>query len=246
MAKRVLRCGVLAASMVLLAGCSTTTAAGSSPAQPGSGTGTGQQSTPGTTMQPGMVMPDGTTMSPGMVMPDGTTMAGTDNSTGSPSSIAGGASGAAKDGPAPAGGPSASALMTCGQETKDNVAKILALPAAPHTADSWVNKLYTCTYQLADGPLVLSVKESADNQAARGYFDALRVVLGSTHSIDGLANLGLPAYQDAAGSVVFVKDNMTLRVDAGKLPDKVGPHGVSRNELAYEIATAVLACWSGK
>ena len=224
MARHAVRCGVLAASVVLLAGCSTTAAA-PSPGDSGPGTGAGQQSASGPsapaggTMPPGMVMPDGSTM-PGMVMPDGSTM--------------------------PAGPPSASAKMICGPETQDNVAKVLALPARPHTTDSWANTLYTCTYHLADGPLVLSVKESADDQAARGYFDALRVTLGSTHSIDGLANLGLSAYQDTAGSVVFIKDNMTLRVDAAQLPDKIGPHSVSRHELAYEIATAVLACWSGK
>lgn len=219
MARHAVRCGVLAASVVLLAGCSTTAAA---PSPGASGPGAGQQSGSGLSapaggaMRPGMVMPDGSTM-PGMVMPD-----------------------------APAGPPSASAKMICGPETQDNVAKVLALPATPHTTDNWANTLYTCTYYLADGPLVLSVKESADDQAARGYFDALRVTLGSTHSIDGLANLGLSAYQDTAGSVVFIKDNMTLRVDAAQLPDKIGPHSVSRHDLAYEIATAVLACWSGK
>jgi len=213
MARHAVRCGVLAASVVLLAGCSTTAAA-PSPGDSGPGTGAGQQSASGPSA------PAGGTMPPGTVMPDASTM--------------------------PAGPPSASAKMICGPETQDNVAKVLALPARPHTTDNWANTLYTCTYHLADGPLVLSVKESADDQAARGYFDALRVTLGSTHSIDGLANLGLPAYQDTAGSVVFVKDNMTLRVDAAHLSEKIGPHSVSRHDLAYEIATAVLACWSGK
>ncbi len=136
--------------------------------------------------------------------------------------------------------------MICGSETKDNLAKMLALSAAPHSVDSWADRIYTCTYHLADGPLTLSVKESADANAAHGYFDSLKATLGSTHTIDGLANLGLPAYENTDGSVVFVKDNMTLHVDASQLPEKVGPHGVSRNDLSYEIATAILACWSGK
>lgn len=136
--------------------------------------------------------------------------------------------------------------MVCGAETRDNIAKILALAAAPHTVDSWADRLYTCTYHLAGGPLVLSVKESGDAASARGYFDALRPTLGTTQTIEGLANLGLPGYETADGTVVFVKDNMTLQIDARKLPDSVGPHNVSRTDLAYQIATAVLGCWTGK
>jgi hypothetical protein len=144
-----------------------------------------------------------------------------------------------------ANGPSAATKMVCAQETQDNVTKILALTTPAVTKDSWSQELYTCTYQLAGGPLVLSVKESADPAAAHTYFTELQKTLGATKPIDGLANLGLPAYKTDAGQVVFVKDSMTLDVDASALPSAVGPHGITPGALAYEIATAVLACWSG-
>ncbi|MEO9094101.1 MAG: hypothetical protein ABI255_00595 [Microbacteriaceae bacterium] len=177
---------------------------------------------------------------PGMSMGPGESMAGMPPSAPQTSD---------PDGSAHAGGggdrPSASARMICTSETKDNVAKILGLGSAPHTVDRWSDHLFSCTYHLADGALALSVKESADDGSARVYFDALQQKLGSTQPIDGLANLGLPAYETTDGAVVFVKDNMTLNVDASKLPVAVGPHAVSRTDFAYQVATAVLGCWSG-
>jgi hypothetical protein len=93
---------------------------------------------------------------------------------------------------------------------------------------------------------VLSVKESANPAAARAHFNALRTRLGGTHPLTGLAALGLPGYQKESGRVVFLKDNMTLQVDATALPHQVGPQNTSRPELAYTVATDVLACWTGE
>lgn len=90
------------------------------------------------------------------------------------------------------------------------------------------------------------MEESSDAASARGYFDAMQGKLAPTQPIEGLPNLGLPAYETADGLVVFVKDNMTLQVDATMLTDKIGPHGVTRTAFSYEIATAILGCWTGK
>ncbi len=133
--------------------------------------------------------------------------------------------------------------MICGDETKTNLMSSLALPGPPEGTDSWADKLYTCTYSLPAGKLVLSVKESDNPTSARAYFDALQHRLGSTEPIDGLSNLGLPAFKTADGNVVFVKDNMTLQVDGTALSKTVGPHSVSRTEVSFEIATAILGCW---
>jgi hypothetical protein len=134
--------------------------------------------------------------------------------------------------------------MVCGEETRSNIVRILSLPATPRTTDTWAGKLYTCTYALPSGPLALSVKEAADPGAARGYFEGLQHSTASAQPIDGMANLGLPAFQATDGSVAFVKDNFVLKVDAAALPATLGPHGVTRGAFAYEVATAVLACWS--
>lgn len=62
--------------------------------------------------------------------------------------------------------------------------------------------------------------------------------------MSGLVGLGLPAYQDTTGRVVFLKDNMTLLVNPAALPPRVGPHKSSRADFAYTLATDILACWS--
>jgi hypothetical protein len=134
--------------------------------------------------------------------------------------------------------------MICAEETRTNIVRILALPTPPRTTDAWADKLYTCTYALPAGPLTLSVKETADPAAARGHFDSLQQRTASARPIEGMANLGLPAFETAAGSAVFVKDSFVLTVDATGLKANLGPHKVSRNAFAYEVATAVLACWS--
>lgn len=133
--------------------------------------------------------------------------------------------------------------MVCGEETRTNITRILSLPASPATTDSWVDTLYTCTYALPVGSLVLSVKEASNPTAARAHFDGLQRATAGAVPIEGLANLGFPAFQTPA-SAVFVKDNSVLTVDAAALPPTVGPHDVSRSAFAYEVASAVLACWS--
>ncbi|MEW1808986.1 hypothetical protein [Pseudarthrobacter sp. NPDC080039] len=144
---------------------------------------------------------------------------------------------------AAAGGPSAAALMVCGEETRDNIVKILALPSPPGTSASWADKLYTCTYTLPAGALVLSVKEAPDPDTAHTYFQDLQRTTGGAAPIEGLANLGFPAFQTPA-SAVFVKDNFVLTVDAAALPETLGPNQVTRAAFAYQVASTVLACWS--
>ncbi|MDQ0620026.1 hypothetical protein [Arthrobacter globiformis] len=139
-------------------------------------------------------------------------------------------------------GPSEASKMICAQEAKEDISSILALQQAPHTVDNWSDSTYSCTYHLAGGPLVISVKESPDPAVTRKHFDALQVKLNA-EPIKGLANLGFPAAQTADGSVVFLKDNSTLHVNATGLPAAVGPQKVSRTDFAYQVATTILACW---
>jgi hypothetical protein len=212
--------GLLATLSILVTGCAATQAA-TPPA--------GSTPTPTQSMSPGMVMPPGMSMAPGMSMPGMTPAA-----TVSPSS-----------GDATAG-PSASAQLVCGSEIKGDVATILALHPAPATTTTWANHLYTCTYHLSGGPLVLSVQESADVPSANTYFVALREHLGTTHPLVGIAGLGNPGYDTPGGVVVVLKDDKTLKVDATGLPPTSGPHQQSRADLAYEVASDVLGCWSGQ
>ena len=177
-----------------------------------------------------------TTTSPGMSMAPGQSMPGMTSSVAAPSAEA----------IVNADSPSTSAQMICGSETRTNVAALMGLKTPPQSKATWADHVYTCTYQLPGGPLVLSVKESPDLPTARIYFDALRVRLGNTKPLTGMAGLGFPAYETTTGMVVFLKDNKILKVNASELPANVGPEGSSPADFAYTLATDVLACWTGK
>lgn len=166
---------------------------------------------------------------PGMVMPDGSTM--TADSAPSPT-------------PSPsAAEPSLTSRMVCAGDVVAAVKQLGGLSSNPVTTSTWKNSLFTCTYRLPEGDLVLSVKESADPQAARAYFDGLQAGAPSPTSLEGLRGLGLPSFETQAGTVAFVKDAMTLLVDATRMPPLVGPQGTARTSFAFAVAGNVLACW---
>jgi len=125
----------------------------------------------------------------------------------------------------------------------DRLTSILGLQEKPHTVNDWANSTFTCTYHLQDGALEISVQEAADKASALKYFDAMQALAKDAKPIEGLANLGFPAYETADGSAVFQKDNFVLQVDASDLPATLGPESISRNALAYQLSTTILACW---
>lgn len=105
-------------------------------------------------------------------------------------------------------------------------------------------QVYTCTYALPGGPLVLTVKQSADPSAAKDYFAGLRPTLGDTST---LAGLGEQSYGTTSGKVVVVKDNATLMdglnvpvigsnpdFDPGLLKTPAGP---ALEKLFYGVAS---------
>ena len=157
---------------------------------------------------------------PGMSMAPGETMAGSSG-----------------------GQPPQTARMVCGPEIRGSIKTLLALPGPPAGTSTWANGRYTCTYALPQGWLVLSVQQSADALAAQTYFNALRSRTQTATTLTGLTSLGLPAFQSDTGIASFVKDNLTLEVDATALVATLGPQHTSRGDFAYTLATDVLACW---
>ncbi|MDQ1739020.1 MAG: hypothetical protein QOE53_672 [Pseudonocardiales bacterium] len=139
-------------------------------------------------------------------------------------------------------GPSAAALMVCSADIQDQVRTVLKLSAPAPVRSSWQDQLYTCTYTLPMGTMVLSVKQLPSKPAARAYFLGLRSGSGSTEPLLGL---GEQAYATKTGIAVVLKDDMTLRVDTTGLPAVFGAQQQRRTDLAYEIASDVLGCWTG-
>lgn len=140
-------------------------------------------------------------------------------------------------------GPSDAALMVCGDQPMDRLTSILDLDSKPHTVNNWADSTFTCTYHLTEGALEISVREATDQASARTYFDAMQALAKNAKPIQGLANLGFPAFETADGSAVFQKDNFVLQVDATDLPATLGPESLTRNALAYQLSTTILACW---
>lgn len=140
-------------------------------------------------------------------------------------------------------GPSDAALMVCGDQPMDRLTSILDLDSKPHTVNNWADSTFTCTYHLKEGALEISVREAKDQASALTYFDAMQALAKDAKPIKGLANLGFPAYETADGSAVFQKDSFILQVDASDLPATLGPESISRNALAYQLSSTILACW---
>lgn len=140
-------------------------------------------------------------------------------------------------------GPSDAALMVCGDQPMDRLTSILDLDSKPHTVNNWADSTFTCIYHLTEGALEISVREAKDPASALTYFDAMQALAKDAKPIEGLANLGFPAYETPDGSAVFQKDSFVLHVDATELPATLGPENISRNALAYQLSTTILACW---
>lgn len=141
--------------------------------------------------------------------------------------------------------PSDPASMICGLEIQDAVKRTFAMSSQPTGADSWSRskRMFSCDWSVRGGTLAMSVQDALDENTGRTYFDKLKSRLDGT-KINGMESFGFPAFQTSGGDVVFLKDGKTLQVDATRLPAASLPKGFARGEVAYSVASAVIACWS--
>lgn len=147
--------------------------------------------------------------------------------------------------PADASGPSAAARMVCAGQVVDDVERIVGLSTAVEPSSTWEAPMFTCTFDLEQGPLVLEVHDADDRASGMAHFQSLRINQEGAVPLRGVLSLGLPAYETRLGRVAFVKDGKTLEVDASRLVGRMGTEGEkSRTEVAYAVATSILACWT--
>ena len=145
----------------------------------------------------------------------------------------------------PAGaGPSSVARMVCSDEIKHATKRAFALPGDPSTSHRWKDGIFACTYHLAGGPLVVSVNDATDHKKGQAFFNRLRSNLPTAAPIKGVEAFGFPAFQTRAGDVAFLKDGKTLHVDATRVANATLPPQFSREDVAYAVAAAVIACWT--
>jgi hypothetical protein len=141
-----------------------------------------------------------------------------------------------------AGGPPETAAMVCGDEIRDKVQQVLALPDRPATESRWADSTLTCTYRLPMGPMTLTVQVLPGAAQAHTALDTGRAAIPGAHDLAGLGEL---AYGDDAGRVGVLKDAEVLTVDTTALPVQFGVNEQKRTDLAFEVASDVLGCWTG-
>jgi hypothetical protein len=175
----------------------------------------------------------------------------TPSATGSPGASPGGSNVGVSTGAVPASGPNAgplpgkppaSAAMICDADIKSKVREALSLAGPPSTEWRWSDGVYTCDYHLPMGRMSLQVTVSADARQALTLFDADRA---RTLGARPLAGLGERAFGTDDGTVRVLKDNQGLVVDTTGLPQEFGANGQKRADLAYEVASDVMGCWTG-
>jgi hypothetical protein len=144
-------------------------------------------------------------------------------------------------------GPSLSARMTCSEtEIQNAIVLGLDLNGPPKKTSKWVKPVYTCIYQLPDGPLHLSVTEFGSDAGAVHEFNQVKSQYEHDKvPLQTLENFEVPAFRASDDVILTVKDNKLLRVDATQLPKTVGPLRRARQDLIYLVASAILRCWSG-
>ena len=138
--------------------------------------------------------------------------------------------------------PPEAAQMVCSDEIRGEVADALGLTSDPTATSGWADHVYTCEYTVPMGQLVLAVSVSPSSAAARGQLETLRGRQGADTEEPGL---GEQAYSAPAGTVLAVKDNMVLWVNATGLPDDLGATHERRLDFARVIAAGVFNCWTG-
>lgn len=167
---------------------------------------------------------------PSHTMPDGTVMSGAEH-------------GGHGSGHASAPEPSAAAEMICEGQVTASIASMLDLPEEVEPTSTWNAPMLTCTYDIDGAPLTLSVHDTADLELGEAHFAELQGSVEGARDIEGLLGLGMPSFTTDAGQVAFLRDSMTLLVDATRLPAELADGTMTRDEVAYAVASAVLVCW---
>lgn len=139
--------------------------------------------------------------------------------------------------------PSKSAKMVCQKEAQVDIAANLGLKLTSVTVPTWVKAqhLYSCTYVFPRGKITLGVKELSNADETTAYFNSVKAKYGVTQQLNGL---GQGAWILENNDVVARKDYKVLLVDVHAIPADFVPAMV-RSDVAINVATAIMGCWTG-
>ncbi len=140
--------------------------------------------------------------------------------------------------------PSVSAKMICEDEASNEIYNsATGVKTIAALKPTWVDHVYSCDYAYPAGAsMKLSVKEVSNTDETTAYFDSLATKLHKSRVLQGV---GQGAFQVKDGSVVVRKDYKVLLVDVTKLPANFGVPSASRGDVAINVATTIMSCWSG-
>jgi hypothetical protein len=140
--------------------------------------------------------------------------------------------------------PSISAQMICEPEAKQEIAdSATGVDTIKPLKPVWKNHIYSCDYVYPNGTMTLSVKELDNAADTTAYFNMLAQKLGKS-KVD--YNIGQGAFTTNNGSLVARKDYKVMLVDVSKLPAKFGVPADTRANVAINVASTIMNCWSGE
>ena len=139
--------------------------------------------------------------------------------------------------------PSKSARMICSPEAQQEVlANATGVRLTKPATATWEDNLYACRYVYGANVMVVSVKELANKTETDAYVASLERQLGVTRTVP----IGPRAFLARDGSVVVQKDYKVLLVDVRDLPQKFGEPLDARENIALNVATSIMGCWTGE
>lgn len=147
---------------------------------------------------------------------------------------------ASVDGPQPTD----AATMICSDEIGHAIERAADLDAMPANHHLWIPPVYTCVWHLENSRLTMSVDDVSDPKVGEANFEELRASVDGAEDLPGMQSFGLPAFEASSGVVGFLKDGKSLLVDARALTPADLPADFTRQEVAYAVASAVIACWT--
>ena len=137
--------------------------------------------------------------------------------------------------------PTASAQMVCATEGQAAINAAFNLTGLVVTTPTWVDHLYSCTYQYPSGSFDLSVKELPSIAATVDYFTSMKAKFTGAQTLA----LGQDGFISSDGTSVVRKDNKVLVVDVSKLPARFGTPPQSHTVASQIVAVTLLGCWTG-
>ena len=128
--------------------------------------------------------------------------------------------------------------MVCEEEVREEIAEGLGVDVTGALQSTWADPLFTCTFTYAEGAMVISVRQQADEQSTVDYFARQRKAQAEV-----VPGLGKEAFALPDGSLFIRKDFMVLQVDVSGLPETFGKPPHPRNQVAITAASVIMHCW---